>query len=52
LAAAIVRLLDEPERVEAMGRAARRRAEAFSWGRMVDRYEALYRELGATRGRG
>ena len=52
LAAAIVRLLDEPERADAMGRAARRRAEAFSWGRMVDRYEALYRELGATRGRG
>lgn len=52
LAEAIVRLLDEPERAEAMGRAARRRAEAFSWGRMVDRYEALYRELSATRGRG
>ncbi len=52
LAAAILRLLDEPERAEAMGRAARRRAEAFSWERMVDRYEALYRELGATRGRG
>ena len=52
LAAAIVRLLEEPERTKAMGRAARQRAEAFSWGRMVDRYEALYRELGTTRERG
>jgi glycosyltransferase involved in cell wall biosynthesis len=51
LAAAIIRLLDEPVRAEAMGRAARRRAEAFSWERMVDRYEALYRDLGAIRGR-
>ena len=44
--------IEPPERADAMGRAARRRAEGFSWGRMVDRYEALYRELGTTRERG
>jgi len=35
-----------------MGRAARQRAEAFSWDEMVSRYEALYRELATARGRG
>ncbi len=48
LAKAILRLLEDRERATAMGRAARQRAEAFSWDGMVDRYEALYRELASA----
>lgn len=45
LAAALIGLLRAPERTAALAQAARRRAEQFSWERMVDSYEALYREL-------
>jgi glycosyltransferase involved in cell wall biosynthesis len=45
LAKAVLRLLEEERRAEVMGRAARWRAETFSWDRMVDAYEGLYREL-------
>ena len=51
MAKAILRLLEDRERATLMGRAARRRAEAFSWDEMVNRYEALYRELATARGR-
>ena len=52
LAEAILRLLGERERATLMGRAARQRVEAlFSWDGMVDKYEALYRELMTARGR-
>lgn len=47
LAKAILRLLEDRERAAVMGRAAWQRAEVFSWDGMVDRYEALYRELAA-----
>jgi type III pantothenate kinase len=51
LAKAILRLLEDRKRAIAMGRAARGRAETFfSWDGMVDKYEALYRELGTARG--
>jgi glycosyltransferase involved in cell wall biosynthesis len=52
MAKAILRLLEDRERTAVMGRAARQRAEAFSWDEMVSRYEALYRELATARGRG
>lgn len=52
LAQAVLRLLEDRERASAMGRAAWRRAEAFSWDAMVDRYEMLYRELATLRERG
>jgi glycosyltransferase involved in cell wall biosynthesis len=45
LAKAILRLLEDEQRAEIMGRAARRQAETFSWDGMVDKYERLYREL-------
>jgi sugar transferase (PEP-CTERM/EpsH1 system associated) len=47
LAEAILRLRRDPERGEAMGRAARQRAEErFDVRRMVADYETLYREAG------
>ena len=50
LAAAIVELATEPERVAAMGRAARERAlQEFSLDRCADRIDALYREALARR---
>ena len=48
LAKATLRLLEDRERAALMGRAAWQRAEVFSWEGMVDRYEALYRELASA----
>ncbi len=46
LSAALVELMSDPSRREALARAGRDRAEAeFSIERMMDRYEALYRGL-------
>jgi len=50
MAKAILRLLEDSERSAVMGGAARQRADAFSWDEMVNRYEALYRELVTVRG--
>lgn len=44
---AMARVMDDPER-EAMGAAARRRAEEYSWSSVADRYLALLDELTAT----
>ena len=52
MAKAILRLLEERERASLMGRAARQRAETFSWDGMVNGYEALYREVAMARGLG
>lgn len=52
LAKAILRLLEDGKKAELMGRAARQRAETFSWEKMVDGYEALYHKLASARGRG
>ena len=52
LAKAILRLLENRERAAVMGRVVWQRAEVFSWEGMVDRYEALYRELASAPGRG
>jgi glycosyltransferase involved in cell wall biosynthesis len=47
LAAAILRLVDAPERAEAMGARARRRAEdEFRWSDYVEAYDARIRALG------
>jgi glycosyltransferase involved in cell wall biosynthesis len=47
LAEAIEFLLEQPEKIRRMGRAARVRAQTeFSWERYVDHYDALYRRLG------
>jgi glycosyltransferase involved in cell wall biosynthesis len=56
LAAAVLGLLDDPERAARIGAAGRRRVEDFTWERVVDRYEDLYAGLdgsprGATTGR-
>ncbi|MBN0042188.1 glycosyltransferase family 4 protein [Cellulosimicrobium cellulans] len=45
LAAAVLGLLDDPERAGRIGAAGRRRVEDFTWERVVDRYEALYAGL-------
>lgn len=45
LAAAIIRLLKDPEERARMGTAGRRKALGYSWPRITDRIEALYREL-------
>ncbi|MFP3938681.1 MAG: glycosyltransferase family 4 protein [Thermoanaerobaculia bacterium] len=51
LAAAACRLLGDPDRRSAMGRAGRRRAaERFSLAASVERLEGLYREVLAERG--
>ncbi len=48
LAKAVLRLLERPEEAKAMGRAGRRRVAAgFSLERMLDRVEAVYREVAA-----
>lgn len=52
LAAAVLGLLDDPERAERIGAAGRRRVEDFTWERVVDRYEDLYAGLPAVRPRG
>ncbi len=52
LAKAILRLLEDHKRATSMGRAAWQRARAFSWETMLDRYEALYRELASSKERG
>ncbi|UKJ62231.1 glycosyltransferase family 4 protein [Cellulosimicrobium cellulans] len=52
LAAAVLGLLDDPERAERVGAAGRRRVEDFTWERVVDRYEDLYAGLPAVRPRG
>jgi glycosyltransferase involved in cell wall biosynthesis len=45
LAAAIRKLLDDPAGARAMGEAGRRRVEAyFSWARVAERTETVYRE--------
>lgn len=45
MAEAIVELLQEPAAREAMGRAARRRAETFAWPRVASQTAAVYRSL-------
>ncbi|HWT83669.1 MAG TPA: glycosyltransferase family 4 protein [Candidatus Methylomirabilis sp.] len=50
MAEAILRLLEDGEQSAVMGRAGRKRAEAFSWDEMVNQYETLYRELASVRG--
>jgi glycogen(starch) synthase len=46
LAAAIERLLEQPEESESLGRRARERVETeFAWDRHVDAFEALYQRL-------
>jgi len=46
LADTIVRLLDQPARLQELGRFNRERAQAlFSLGAMVDAYRAMYAEL-------
>lgn len=51
MAAAILKLLREPELAGSLGTAARRRAEQlFTVDRFVDEYARLYRELTATSG--
>jgi glycogen(starch) synthase len=46
LAGAIELLLEQPEKAERMGRAARERAQReFGWERYVDVYDGLYRKL-------
>ncbi len=53
LAKAVISLLEDPERARAMGRAGRRRVVAgFSLEGMLDRMQAIYREVAATRPRG
>ena len=53
LAAAIIAVLEQPDRGASWGRAGRRRvAERFQRSRMVPQYEALYDELLARSGRG
>jgi phosphatidylinositol alpha-mannosyltransferase len=50
LAAAIRRVLSEPELAATLRAAGRSRAQAFSWGAVAPRLEAIYdRVLGATR---
>lgn len=50
LAAAILRVLSEPELAATLGAAGRSRAETFSWQAVVPRLEAVYdRVLGGTR---
>jgi glycosyltransferase involved in cell wall biosynthesis len=44
LADALAALLDDPDRREAMGHAARARAATFSWARTADALMAAYRE--------
>jgi glycosyltransferase involved in cell wall biosynthesis len=51
MAKAILRLLEDPRLAAVLGRASRQRAERFAWEGMVDRYEALYRELAGAAGR-
>ncbi|WP_416905425.1 glycogen synthase [Micromonospora echinospora] len=49
LAGAVNALLADPERVEAFGRAGRRRAvEHFSWDAIAERTVEVYRSVGAT----
>jgi glycosyltransferase involved in cell wall biosynthesis len=43
LANAVERLLDQPGLAERLGAAARRRAEAFDWGRVLPRWEDVLR---------
>ena len=52
LAAALIELLDHPDRAQQMGQTARRRIEEqYSFDRMVHQFETLYlRELAARRG--
>ncbi len=52
LAKALLRLMDDSRQAEIMGRAARTRATEYAWDRMVDRYEALYREVASPARRG
>ncbi len=49
LAAALLTLCKDPARREALAQAAKRRAADFSWERMVDQYENLYREVADRR---
>ena len=52
LAEAVLRLMDDPRQTDLMARAARVRAKEYDWDRMVDRYEALYREVASPARRG
>ncbi|MEO0073517.1 MAG: glycosyltransferase family 4 protein, partial [candidate division WOR-3 bacterium] len=45
IAAALVRLLQDRQLAQQMGEAGRRRSLEFSWERIADEVEALYREL-------
>jgi len=48
LAAGIIKLLDEPETAQRMGRAGRRKARCFTIERMLDQHMALYERLTAA----
>ena len=50
LAAAMIGLLDDPQRSSAMGERARAIAAEFDFATCVDQYDALYRELEARAG--
>ena len=52
LAAAVLGLLDDPERAGRIGAVGRRRVEDFTWERVVDRYEDLYAGLAEVTPRG
>ena len=45
LAARLAHLRDNPEQRRSLGEAARASSERYGWGRMVDAYDRLYREL-------
>ena len=48
LADALIEVVSDPERAREMGRAGRERAETeFSWQRIADQTEALYRSIAA-----
>lgn len=49
LAEAVIGMLRDPDRAEALGRMARRRAEIFAWPRMVEGYLEVYRSVLASR---
>ncbi|RXR26830.1 glycosyltransferase family 1 protein [Oerskovia turbata] len=49
LARAISSLLDDPDRAAAMGAAGRREVEHYTWEAVVDRYDAVYDRVLASR---
>ena len=49
LAAKLHWAAEDPEGCAAAGRRARQRAEQFRWEAVLDRYEEIFRRIGATR---